>query len=116
MIRIFVMALCFWGLVSDVAAQVNPDKIPSKRDFGDIQREVETLRGEKFKHPVPVFMISTKELRAISDREMEKQYPGPKLASYAELLAWLDMIPAHTDLKSVYANYYADQVAGLYDS
>src|SRR5439155_10406353 len=38
------------------------------------------------------------------------------LADYEELLAWFGMVPPHTDLKSVYAKYMLDQVAGLYDS
>ena len=77
---------------------------------------METLRGKTFLHEVPVYKISEKELRAISDRELDKEFPGPKLRSYEELLAWLDMVPPQTDLKSVYADFLVDQVAGLYDS
>jgi hypothetical protein len=67
-------------------------------------------------HEVPVYKISEKELRAISDRELDKEYPGHKLHSYEELLAWLDMVPPHSDLKAVYADFVVGQVAGLYDS
>src|SRR5208283_4805731 len=74
-------ALLFNSLVSGPAATNHPssDKIPSTRDFTDIRREVETLRGKKFLHDVPVYKISKKELRAISDRELGKEFPGPKL-------------------------------------
>ena len=101
------------GFGSDAASS---SKVPSKRDLGDIQREVETLRGKTFLYKVPVYMISEQELRAISDRELEKEFPGPKLRHYEELLAWLDIVPPQTDLKSVYADFLVDQVAGLYDS
>src|SRR5216683_2388696 len=118
MIPIPAVAVLMAGLASaaDSTAQSSPDKVASTRDFGDIRREVETLRGKKFVSEVPVFKISEKELRAISDPELEKQFPGPKLRSYEELLAWLDIVPPHSDLKSVYADFFVDQVAGLYDS
>ena len=118
MIRIPAMAVLSAGLASAAAGTdpSSPDKVPSTRDFKEIRREVETLRGMKFLRAVPVYRISEKELRAISDQELDKEFPGPKLRSYEELLAWLDMIPPQTDLKSVYADFLVGQVAGLYDS
>jgi hypothetical protein len=118
MIRIPALAVLLAGLASATGG-TDPsaaDKIPNTRDFGDLQRQVETLRGKPFVHPVPVFSISEKELRNISDRELDKEFPGAKLRGYEELLAWLDLLPPHTDLKSAYANFLVDQVAGLYDS
>jgi hypothetical protein len=118
MIRIPALAVLSAGLAAAAAGAdpSSPDKVPSTRDFGDIRREVETLRGKKFVHAVPVYTISEKELRAISDRELDKDYPGAKLRSYEEMLAWLDMVPPGTDLKAVYADFLVDQVIGLYDS
>ena len=118
MIRIPAIAVLLTGLASAAAGPdpSAPDKVPSARDFGDIRREVETLRGKTFVHAVPVYKISARELRTISDHELDKAFPGPKLRSYEELLAWLDMVPPRTDLKSVYADFLVDQLAGLYDS
>src|ERR1019366_10060430 len=118
MICIPAMAVLLAGLASAAAGPgpSSPDKVPSTRDFGDIRREVEALRGKKFMHKVPVYRISEKELRAISDHELDKEFPGPKLRRYEELLAWLDVVPPQTDLKSVYADFLAAQLAGLYDS
>ncbi len=93
-----------------------PDRTPSTKDLKNIQTAVASLRGKKFLQDVPVFNISEKALRDIVDREVEKEYPGKKLADYTDLLAALDMVPAGTDLKEVYANFMVDQVAGLYDS
>ncbi len=118
MIRIPAMAVLLSGVVltSAAADQSSTNKVLSTRDFGQIRREVETLRGKKFLRDVPVYQISEKELRAISNRELDQDYPGEKLHSYEELLAWLDVVPPHTDLKAVYADFMVDQVAGLYDS
>ncbi len=118
MIRIPAIAVLLTGLFSAAAGPdpSAPGKVRSTQDFGDIRREVETLRGKKFVHEVPVYRISAKALRAISDRELDKEFPGTKLRSYEELLAWLDVVPPQTDLKSAYADFLVDQVAGLYDS
>src|SRR6266699_1957854 len=104
MIRIPAVAVSMTVMVSAAFGntQPSPDKVRSTRDFSDIQREIETLRGKKFVSDVPVFKISEKELRAISDRELDKQFPGPKLRSHEELLAWLDIVPPHSHLKAVY--------------
>jgi hypothetical protein len=93
-----------------------PDKVLDIHDYSSLQRQVETLRGKKFLHPVPVYKVSKKELRAIADRETDKTFPGAKLKGYEELLAWLDMIPPHTDLKAVYAEFCAEEVDGFYVS
>jgi hypothetical protein len=114
--KLLVLFLVGFAWIPSATAQTSPDKVLSTQDFGDIRREVETLRGKKFLRAVPVYKISEKELRAIYTRELDKDFPGPKLHSYEELLAWLDMVPPHTDLKAVYADFYAASVEGLYDS
>lgn len=112
--RILALSLICLAPSVPAAENSNPDKVRSTRDFGPIRREVETLRGKKFLHEVPVYKISKKELRTISDHEIDKQYPGEKLPHYEELLAWLDYVPPHTDLKQVEADFCADQVDGFY--
>jgi hypothetical protein len=92
------------------------DKVPSTRDLGPIRNTVETLRGKKFVRDVPAFNISERELRQVVEREVEKDYPGGKLADYQAMLAWLDILPPGTDLKEATAAFAVDQVAGLYDS
>src|SRR6267154_3986342 len=118
MIRLAVVAAILVGVVSKLGgAELDPStNSPTTADFLSIRSEVETLRGKKFQREVAVAAISEPELRQMCDRELEKDYPGEKLAYYEELLAWFDMVPPHTDLKSVYANFMVDQVAGLYDS
>src|SRR5436190_12862775 len=105
--------------VTAFGADPDPDSAKSASttaDFQSIRNQVETLRGKKFQHEVPLTDISEQEMREMCDRELEKQYPGQELANYQALLAWFDMVPPRTDLKSVYATFMIDQVAGLYDS
>ena len=115
MLRIAALFLLSTGPIC-AADQATPGRVLLQRDFGGIQREVETLRGKKFLRPVPVYKISASVLRRISDRDLDKEYPGEKLHYYEELLAWLDMVPPGTDLKAVEAAFSVNEVAGLYDS
>ena len=118
MMRIPAVAVLLAGLAS-VTAGTNssaPARVRCSQDFGEIQREVETLRGRRFVREVPVYRISDKELRAVADHALDEEFPGAKLRGFEELLAWLDLVPPQTDLKAVYGDYLVDQVAGLYDS
>ena len=116
-IRGVTLGLFLVAVVSAVAADhSSADKMPCKSDLAPVRRAVEMLRGKKFKHDVPVYDISEKELRAIFNRDVEKDHPGADLATYADFLAWLDVVPPGTDLKAASANLAADQVAALYDS
>lgn len=114
-VRTAIITLVLTGFAA-AAQQPSPGKVPMDRDFGEIQREVETLRGKKFIRPVPVYKISAEVLQAISDHDLEKEYPGAKLHNYEELLAWLDFVPPGTDLKAAEAAFSVNEVAGLYDS
>src|SRR5947209_6827351 len=111
---------CLFVLLSDFGAPAGePDSAKASSttaDFQSIRSQVETLRGKTFKHEVPVTDISEQEMREMCERELEKQYPGQNLTNYEELMAWFDMLPPNTELKSVYATFMIDQVAGLYDS
>jgi len=118
MIHIPAMAVFLTGLASAAVGTEQPSlaKVLNPQGLENIRREVETLRGKKFVHEVPVHRISKRELRALSDHELDKEFPGSKLRGYEELLAWLDLIPPKTDLKTVDADLLTAQVAGLYDS
>src|SRR6185436_10703003 len=70
MVRIPAFKVLAAGLVLPVAGSPDSssDKVRSPRDFSHIQKEVETQRGKKFLREVPVYKVSAKQLRAISDR------------------------------------------------
>ncbi|MGO8674414.1 MAG: hypothetical protein ACLQVX_00935 [Limisphaerales bacterium] len=91
-------------------------KVPNPKELAAIRNVVETLRGKKFLHDVPARDISEKELRALVDRDIAKDYPGRKLADLQELMVWLDLLPPNADLKTICEDLLVDQVAGLYDT
>jgi hypothetical protein len=97
------------------AAESSADKVRNHQDFSEIRKQVETLRGKNFLREVPVFNVSEKELRATSSKDLEKDFPGQELHHYEELLAWLDLVPPGTDLKAAYGQFFAEELAGLYD-
>jgi len=119
---------CFWLLAAlmwavparsfaaPASKPASSDGVPSDAEMAQIRQEVETLRGKKFLRDVPARTITEAELRALVDREVTKEYPGGKLDDLEELMAWLDIVPPNTDLKSVFSDLMVDEVAGLYDT
>jgi hypothetical protein len=119
MVRIpalFLLLVPLSCTASTTSTEASSNKAMDPQDFSQIRTLVETLRGKKFLRDVLVHEISNSELRALSDREIDRQFPGEKLGYYEELLAWLDMLPAGTSLKAAEADFLMNQVAGLYDS
>src|SRR5215831_6409659 len=91
--------------LTSTVAHSSSDHVQGSRDFTRIRTVVEILRGKKFLRDVPVSNISNSELRALSDREIDRQFPGAKLGHYEELLAWLDFVPPGTSLKTAEADF-----------
>ena len=75
MIHIPAMAVFLTGLASAAVGTEQPSlaKVLNPQGLENIRREVETLRGKKFVHEVPVHRISKRELRALSDHELDKE-------------------------------------------
>ena len=116
MIRIPAIAVLLTDLASAAAGpdQFSPEKVRSTRDFGDIRREVEALRGIKFVHEVPVYRISEQVLRAISDYELAKEFPKIK-TDYANVDAtcmWMVKNPEWFDV-IVTDNMFGDIITDL---
>jgi hypothetical protein len=103
-------------LAATITQHTPASRIPNAKEMADIRREVETLRGKKFLRDVPARDISEKELRALVDREIAKDYPGRRLTDLQELMVWLDLLPPQADLQTVCEDLLVGQVAGLYDS
>jgi hypothetical protein len=92
------------------------DKVPYARDLGPVKRTVETLRGKRFEHDVPAFTVSERQMRAVVDEDLEKNYPGRELADYEALLRWLDVLPPDVGLRSVAGAFFVGGVAGFYNT
>lgn len=115
------LALAF--LLTGTLAKAGPltntpaaDKVPYARNLDRIKRTVEILRGKKFQREVPAFMVSANEMEAISDRDLEKDYPGEALTNYQALMIWMDMLPPGADLKKVEQDLFVGAAAGFYDT
>ena len=103
-------------LAAAITQHAPASNVPNAKEMAAIRNEVQTLRGKKFLRDVPARDISEKELRALVDRDLAKDYPGRKLTDLQELMAWLDFLPPKTDLRTVCEDLLVGQVAGLYDS
>jgi hypothetical protein len=105
-----------WLSTAATTQRAPATNVPDAKKLAGIRNTVQTLRGKKFLHDVPARDISEKELRALVDRDIAKDYPGRKLADLQELMVWLDLLPPKTDLRTVCEDLLVDQVAGLYDT
>ena len=99
-----------------ITEPASASQLPNAKEMADIRREVETLRGKKFLHDVPAREVSEKELRALVDRDLAKDYPGRKLTDLQELMVWLDLLPPKADLRTICEDLLVGDVAGLYDT
>ena len=99
-----------------ITEPASPSQLPNAKEMADLRREVETLRGKKFLHDVPAREVSEKELRALVDRDLAKDYPGRKLTDLQALMVWLDLLPPKADLRTICEDLLVGDVAGLYDT
>jgi hypothetical protein len=80
-----------------------------------IERRVERLRGLRFRHPVPVAVVSPAQARREGLAEYDRsQSPGRQRAG-EELLKLLGLLPRDADARGIEATVFGQQVAGYYD-
>ncbi len=80
-----------------------------------VERRVEALRGLRFRHPVPVAIVSPAQARREGVAEAQRsQRPAQQRAS-EELLKLLELLPADAELDAIEASIFEEQVAGYYD-
>jgi hypothetical protein len=92
------------------------DKVPYARDLGGIQRIVETLRGRSFQQAVPAFTVSERQMRAMVEEDLTKNFPGRERDDYESLLRWIDILPPGVELPTVLADFFVGGVAGFYNT
>jgi len=82
----------------------------------EIEREVEAIRGMKFKHPVKTDVRSEKELRAFIEKELfEEQLGQGKLQQTEAFLRMAGLIPRDCDMRKTILDVLLNQVGGYYD-
>lgn len=104
-------------------AQSTPASAPASlsaedliRMAAEIEREVEQIRGLKFKHPVKTNVRTEAELRNYIEKEVfDEQLGGGKLEQTQAFLRMLGLIPANCDMKKTILDVLLNQIGGYYD-
>ncbi len=81
----------------------------------EIQKDVEVLRGAKFKTVVPVKLSSKDQFVKYALERTESMDPAPKRAADETILKMLGLIPPDMDLLAESMRLLQDQVGGFYD-
>lgn len=76
---------------------------------------MEALRGLRFRHPVPVAIVSPAQARrdGLADAARSSSLAGERASD--ELLKLLALLPAGADSRAIAGDIYSEQVAGYYD-
>lgn len=85
-------------------------------DLMFLQKEVEKIRGLKFKEEIKFEYISQKQVSNILNKELSRQYTEKKLENYETALKVFGLIPKKSNLKDLVQNLMNSQVAGIYDN
>jgi hypothetical protein len=81
----------------------------------EVARDVESLRGWKFKQPVKKQLVTEEQTRAWLEKEIEKQAPPALLARKQAFLRMIGLLPPDCDLKKTLVTLLQGQIAGYYD-
>ena len=111
------------GFIAVRPAAAQPDQAGealSARDLvklaEEVEKEVEALRGWKFKRPVKKDVRSEKQLRAYIEKKVfEEEYGQGRLECLQVMLPMIGLIPADCDLKQTFMDVLFNQIGGFYD-
>ncbi|MBE3100169.1 MAG: hypothetical protein IMZ44_23870 [Planctomycetes bacterium] len=82
----------------------------------DVARDVEAIRGWKFKQPVAKQLVTPEQVRAWLEKEIARQAPPDLIARKQLFLRTVGLLPPDCDLKKTFLSLMEGQVAGYYDS
>jgi len=96
-----------------------PPPAPPKDEGGslaaDVSKEIEKLRGWRFKQPVKTDTVTPGEVRRFVERQIDKSLPAGKLEIVQAFLRTIGLIPPAANLKDLQLALLESQVAGFYD-
>ena len=119
-ILVLALGLIAAGLAIGENASEESDRgggaLPSERRVLQIERDVERLRGQKFKKRVVPKVVSPDEAREDALRDVDRSYPAAQREADEELLKLLALVPADTDIFDVLEKVSGEQVVGYYDT
>ncbi len=84
-------------------------------DLGPLERQVETLRGLRFKAPVNARIVSQAAIREAINAEIDRDTKAPGWPNQVAALKAFGLIPRKMDLKLALTGLLDSQVAGLYE-
>jgi hypothetical protein len=105
-------------LASDKNSKNTPSgaALPSTAHVHKIERDVERLRGKKFKKQIEPKVVTPDEARKDALRDLDKTYPKAQRSADEELLKLLGLVPRDTDIVKVLEKISGEQVVGYYDT
>jgi len=88
-----------------------------QQEVQEIQKELENIRGEKFKHPIMVKKQSLADFGKYIDKQMSEQYPEIYLKNYGRIVKKLGLYtgPEITNYKELAKMVVQSQAAAYYD-
>jgi hypothetical protein len=81
----------------------------------EVAREVESIRGWKFKHPVEKHVYSEDQLKEYVIRILEREYPDEETRLTEAFLHTTGLLPKSVPLKQTIIDVLLSQVGGFYD-
>jgi hypothetical protein len=115
------MGLAMLAAAPRTAAQEVPESQPvATRDVDQLaaeaQREVERLRGWKFKRPVPARLLTQEQARAWSREKLAEEAGDPQQRAF-ELAAtrMIGLLPPDCDPMQVFSEIMSGNAPGMYD-
>ncbi len=80
-----------------------------------VQKEVSQMRGLEFKYPVVVKTLTTEQLRARFQKQLDEEWSPKEARDFALTLAAFDLVDPKIDLYQLYLDLLSEGVVGLYD-
>ena len=81
----------------------------------EVAKDVETLRGWKFKAPVKKALVTDKEARAWMEKQVDQQLPREKSDRGQAMLRMVGLVPPDCDVRKTLLDLLQGQVEGFYD-
>jgi hypothetical protein len=102
------------GAPSAPAAAEEDDAAALERMTGAMMKEVERLRGLKFKHDVKRVWKSRDEAKAEMLEEIDRQMPAEKIDAATKAMRFYGILKETQDLKEIFAEFISAGAAGYY--
>lgn len=101
-------------------AQVSRPAAPGREELirlaDEVKKDVEEIRGWKFKHDVKTDVYTEAQLRTFIEKKLfEEHYAGEKLKVTETFLRMVGLIPADCDLRKTTMDVLLNQIGGFYD-